>query len=85
MIEKNEAHMECTLSDTDLFSPAFVQTDVTEGGHEEVYPVTKLEDSGPIEFFLENASEKFLDLKLSRVMEVISQKIQQTSPFQTIY
>ena len=27
-IEKNSSHLECTLSDSDLFTPAFVQGDI---------------------------------------------------------
>ena len=62
-IEKNNtSHLECTLSDSDLFTPAFVQSDIEHGYFEDIFPITKLDDSGPIEFLLENATDKFLDL-----------------------
>ena len=56
------AHQECVLSDTDVFTPAFVQTDIRQGVYEDVYPISKLSDNGPVEFVVENASEMFLDL-----------------------
>ncbi|XP_066934121.1 uncharacterized protein F54H12.2-like [Clytia hemisphaerica] len=56
------AHQECALSDTDVFTPAFVQTDIKQGVYEDVYPISKLNDNGPVEFVVENASETFLDL-----------------------
>ena len=55
-------HQECALSDTDVFTPAFVQTDIRQGVYEDVYPISKLNDNGPVEFVVENASEMFLDL-----------------------
>ena len=62
-IEKNNtSHLECTLSDSDLFTPAFVRSDIEHGYFEDIFPITKLVDSGPIEFLLENATDKFLDL-----------------------
>ena len=60
MIEKSATHAECDLSDTDLFSPAFVQRDILHGNYEEIFPITKLEDSGPVEFSVENSREKLL-------------------------
>ena len=42
-------HIECSISDTDLFTPAFVQSDIESGRYEDIYPITKLEDNGPIE------------------------------------
>ena len=62
MEEKNMKHLECTLSDTDIFTPAFVQTDIEHGTYEDVFPLSKLDDNGPIEFLMENATQKFLDL-----------------------
>ncbi|XP_066910114.1 uncharacterized protein F54H12.2-like [Clytia hemisphaerica] len=56
------AHQECALSDTDVFTPAFVQTDIKQGVYEDVYPISKLNDNGPVEFVVKNASEMFLDL-----------------------
>lgn len=67
MIEQNETHLDCTLSDTDLFTPSFVQSDIQHGYYEEAFPISKLNDNGPIEFILENASDKFIDLANSRL------------------
>ena len=44
---------------------AFVQSDIESGRYEDIYPITKLEDTGPIEFVIDNASDKFLDLNNS--------------------
>ena len=60
-IEKQMKHIECGLSDTDLFTPTIVQTDIVRSTYEEIYPTTKLDDNGPIDFTLENNTEKFLD------------------------
>ena len=62
-IEKNNtSDLECTLSDSDLFTPAFAQSDIEHGYFEDIFPITKLDDSAPIEFLLENTTDKFLDL-----------------------
>ena len=42
-----------------------VQNDILNGKFEKIYPITKLEDSGPIEFLIENATDHFLDLRQS--------------------
>jgi hypothetical protein len=62
MMEKDRDHVECSISDSDLFTPPFVQTDILSGDYEEVYPITKLEDNGPIEFLIENKTDKLIDL-----------------------
>ena len=41
-----------------------MQLDIESGRYEDIYPLTKLEDNGPIEFIIDNASDKFLDLKV---------------------
>ena len=56
MDEKSQTHAECNISDLDLFTPAFVQTDILKGRYEEVFPLSNIEDGGPIEFSLENAT-----------------------------
>ena len=58
---KDKDHIECALSDTDLFTPAFVQSDIESSTFEEIYPITKLDDGGPVEFTIKNASDKFID------------------------
>ena len=58
---KDKDHIECALSDTDLFTPAFVQSDIESCTFEDVYPLTKLEDSGPVEFVIKNSTDKFID------------------------
>ena len=35
------------------------------GNSKKIYPITKLEDSGSIEFLIENATDHFLDLRQS--------------------
>ena len=60
--DSKKDHIECSVSDTDLFVPAFVQSDIESGRYEYIYPITKLKDNGPIEFVIDNASDKFLDL-----------------------
>lgn len=61
-IKKHQSHNECTLSDTDVFTPVFIQTDIKHGFFNDVFPISKLDDNGPVEFVLENSSEHFLDL-----------------------
>ena len=55
-------HSECTLSDTDLFSPAFTQSDLQHGCYQDVFPNSQLDDHGPVEFVIRNSSDKFIDL-----------------------
>ena len=62
MDKKDESHLDCTLSDTDIFTPPFVQKDIKHGIFEDVFPISKLNDNGPIEFNIENSTEKFIDL-----------------------
>ena len=57
--------MECSISDTDLFTPAFVQSDIESGIFEDIYPVTNLDDGGSTEFVLRINSSKILDLAIS--------------------
>ena len=61
-MEKDGNHLECSISDTDIFTPAFVQSDIERSYYEECFPITKLDDNGPVEFVIENATEKFIDL-----------------------
>ena len=51
----------------ELFKRPAVQSDILNGKLEKIYPITKLEDSGPIEFLIENATDRFLDLRKSYV------------------
>ena len=57
MGEKNESHMECAISDTDSFTPAFVQTDIEHGILENIFPILRLQDDGPIEFRFKSTLE----------------------------
>ena len=50
--DSKKDHIECSISDTDLFTSAFVQSYMESGRYEDIYPITKLEDNGPIK--LEN-------------------------------
>ena len=63
--DSKKDHIDCSISDTDSFTPAFVQSDMESGRYEDIYPIAKLEDNGPIEFVIDNASDKFLDLNNS--------------------
>ena len=62
ILDSKKDHIQCSISDKDLFTPAFVQSDIESGRYEDIYPITKLKDNGPIEFVIDNASNKFLDL-----------------------
>lgn len=61
-IGKDENHIEFSISDLDLLSPLFVQDDVEGRLFEGIYPITKVEDNGPIKFVAENSSDKSADL-----------------------
>ena len=54
--DSKQDHIQCSISDTDLFTPAFVQSDIETGRREDTYPITKLKDIGLIEFANDNAS-----------------------------
>ena len=54
---KND-HIECSISDADLFRPGFTQLDIESERYEDIYPITKVKDKGPIEFIIDNASDK---------------------------
>ena len=58
-------HEECSLSELELFKRVSLQSNILNGKFEKIYPITKLQDSGPIEFLIENATDHFLDLKQS--------------------
>ena len=58
-VTKNE-HIECMFSETDLFISIFVQTDIEEEQYKESYPNTCLDDARPIEFSVENNTDKFI-------------------------
>ena len=44
---------ECSFSELELFKHPVVQSDILNGKFEKIYPITKMEDSGPIEFLTE--------------------------------
>ena len=54
---------ECSFSELELFKRPAVQSDILNRKFEKIYPITKLEDSGPIEFLIKNATDHFLNLK----------------------
>ena len=56
-VTKN-GHIECMFSDTDLLTSTFLQTDIEEGHYKESYPSTCMDDAGPIEFRIENNTDK---------------------------
>ena len=61
-LENKNKHIEYMLSDTDLFTPAFIQTDIVERQYEDIFPIISFEDSGPVKRFIENNTNKYLDL-----------------------
>ena len=58
-------NQECSFSELELFKRPVVQSNILNVTFEKIYPITKLEDSGPIEFLIENTTDHFLDLKQS--------------------
>lgn len=56
---------ECRVSELELFKRQFVQSDILNGKFKKIYPTTKLEDSGLIQFLIENTTNHFLDLSQS--------------------
>ena len=55
----------CSFSELELFKRPVVQRNILNGKFKKIYPITKLEDSGSIEFLIENATDHFLDLRQS--------------------
>ena len=56
---------ESSLSELEIFKRPVVQSDIVNGKFEKAHPITKLGDSGPIEFLIENATYHFQDLRQS--------------------
>ena len=56
---------ECSFSELELFKLPIVQSNILYKKFGKIYTITKLEDSGPNEFLIENASNHFLDLRQS--------------------
>ena len=54
--DSKKDHIECSVLDIDLFTPAFVQSDIESGRYEDIYPITKLEDNGPVELIMRQIS-----------------------------
>ena len=66
---------ECSFSELELFKRPVVQSDILNRKFENIYPVNKLEGSGPIEFLIENTTAHFLDLRQSSLnikLEVVN-------------
>ena len=62
MQERQETHKEYNISDIDILTPAFVQTNILKGRFEDMFLLSNIEDGSPLEFSINNTSEKFLDL-----------------------
>ena len=56
---------ECSYSELEFFKRPALQSDILNGRFEKIYPITKLEDSGLIEFLRENVTPYLLDLRQS--------------------
>ena len=54
---------ECSFSELELFKRPVVQSDILNGKFDKIYPITKLEDCGPIKILIENATDHFLHLR----------------------
>ena len=64
MIMNNQE--ECSFFELELFKKRpVVQSDILNGKFEKIYPSTKLEESGLIEFLTENATNHLLGLRQS--------------------
>ena len=50
---------------SELFKCPVVQSDILNGKFKKIYPTTKVEDSGLIQFLIENTTDHFLDLSQS--------------------
>ena len=55
----------CSFTELELFKRPVVQSHILNGMFKKIYPITKLQDSEPIEFLIENATDHFLDLRQS--------------------
>ena len=56
---------ECSFSKFGFFKRPTLQSDILNGKLEKIYPITKLQDSKPIEFLIENMTDYFLGLRQS--------------------
>ena len=56
---------ECSSSELELFKRPVVESDIVNGKFKKFYPITKLKDSGPTQFLIENAADHSLDLRQS--------------------
>ena len=58
----HESSSECSVSASDLFYVLLTQISVEKGTWVDVYPITSVSDTGPIEFEYEGKQQEFLDL-----------------------
>ena len=56
---------ECCFSELELFKRPAVPSNILNGKFGKIYPITKLEDSGPIEFLTDNPTDHFRDVRQS--------------------
>ena len=56
---------ECSFSELELFKRPVVQSNILNGKFAKIFSITKLEDSEPIEFLVENATDHFFHLRQS--------------------
>ena len=56
---------ECSFSKWELFKRPVRKSNVLNVEFKKIYSITKLEDSEPIEFLIENAADIFLDRRQS--------------------
>ena len=54
---------ECCFSELKLFKRPVVLSNILNRKFEKIDPISKLEDSGPIEFLIEKVTDHFLDLR----------------------
>ena len=56
---------EYSFSELELFKCPFIQSNILNGKFKKICSITKLEESGSIEFLIENTTDHFLDLRQS--------------------
>ena len=59
---------ECTKSELALFTIPATKTSITKGQWIEYYPLSNINDTGPIEFNVSGTGEEYLDLAKTQLL-----------------
>ena len=62
-VEKSNTHLNCSLPETEIFTPSFIQNDILSSYFEEVFTRSKFDHNSPLEFSIENSGSSFIDLR----------------------